>query len=234
MIDATKFASAYNAFWSEMTPTLDLYVRRLNLEYSRREYAPIQDSLTGRRAILAEYAFSLFHEAWRVNGHSVLNLTIEDAAWLETRRRMTPFLGQIVDFDNPLDIDERKEVVELVRRLRGLFSGRLHPNRVRPIFRGCGFIDASEGDIISDQTLFEVKTVDRSFRSIDIRQLISYAALNHSSKQFDIQYIGLFNPRWGIVFRMPIDEACKELSGQSAEELLSLIVHAFSSGDSSR
>ena len=44
-------------------------------------------------------------------------------------------------------------------------------------------------------TLFtKSKTVERAIRSSDIRQLITYAALNYASQQYAIDKIGIFNP----------------------------------------
>jgi len=81
---------------------------------------------------------------------------------------------------------------------------------------------------------FEVKTVDRSFRSADLRQLLTYTALNSVSKEDDINVVGLVNPRRGLSFEMPVSEICMDISGRSAENLFSMVVQVFSSGEISR
>jgi hypothetical protein len=96
-----------------------------------------------------------------------------------------------------------------------------------PVFPGCGFIDTCRGDVLVCKTLFEVKAGDRLFRSIDVRQLVTYAALNLVSRQHKIHKVGLFNPRVGI-------RAAVEVSGKDAITLLSEIVVAISSGETSR
>ena len=70
-------------------------------------------------------------------------------------------------------------------------------------------------------------------RSIDLRQLLTYAALNKSSGGFELNRIGLFNPRRGIFAEFSLDEVCLGVSGTTAEILLSEIIVTISSGDMS-
>ncbi len=105
---------------------------------------------------------------------------------------------------------------------------------VRPVFDGCGYIDASEGDVILGDVIYEVKTVERQFRGTDIRQVVTYAALNSLSKQYTVSNIGLFNPRSGMYFQENIDVLCWEISGKTGQELFSEIEKAISSGETSR
>ncbi len=234
MIDAVTFSSSYNAFWSETTPMLEHFIRRMNLEYLERITVPMEGAKTVRRAVVAEYSFSIFAEKLADTENSRSDSERADIAWNETKHRLRPFLGQGVDLEKPLEANELAEVSEIVKRLLSFFRGGRHPLVVRPLFKGCGFIDASEGDVLTKSTLYEVKTVDRSFRGTDVRQLLTYAALNSSSREADIPCIGLINPRRGVAFEMSVDELCLDISGRPAEELFSLVIQAFSSGEISR
>ena len=234
VIDASTFASSYNAFWGEAAPTLEHFIRHLNLRHLERFEVPVNGNKSGRRAVVAEYAFSIFYEHWADRENVKAADQKSKEAWIQMERRLKPFLGKGISLENPLNEDEENEVFKLSRRLQRFFAGPLYPTEVRPVLPGCGFVDASEADVLVASTLFEVKTVNRSFRSVDVRQLIAYAALNHSSRQLEIEEIGLINPRMGVVFQMPLEEVSREISGRSAEELLSVVVHAFSSGDISR
>ena len=61
-------------------------------------------------------------------------------------------------------------------------------------------IDLGKGDLISSDALFEIKAGDRFFRSVDVRQLIMYGALNSVSQSYQINRLGLFSiPRVGIL-----------------------------------
>jgi hypothetical protein len=106
--------------------------------------------------------------------------------------------------------------------------------RLEPIFPGCGIIDACRGDLIVSNILFEVKAGDRLFRSVDVRQLITYATLNQISKRFTIEKVGLFNPRIGVSATISVDDLCFEISGKNSIELFSEIAAAISSGEISR
>ncbi|MHB0773167.1 TNF domain-containing protein [Bradyrhizobium sp. 5.13L] len=105
---------------------------------------------------------------------------------------------------------------------------------IEPSFPGCGMIDAGKGDLIYSKALFEIKAGDRLFRSVDVRQLIIYSALNFVSNRFQIDSLGLFNPRVGISATISVDDLCTEISGKKSGDLFFDIVAAVSSGDISR
>ncbi len=237
LIDAATFAISYNAFWHANTPTCEHFVRRLNLDGLERFEPPMAKSGTANRALIAEYAFSLFVERKRdsiAGGKRRPNDAIEEAAWLAAEKRLAPYVNQGLDLKRNFDEDERREVDEISRSLVSFFTD---PNRrlvLRPLYSGCGFVDASEGDVIFGKTIYEIKTVDRPFRGSDIRQTITYAALNFAAGQFDIRNIGLFNPRRGQFCDIDLDYFCGEISGRPTQELLAIVIHGISSGEISR
>ena len=234
MIDAATFSSTYSAFWAEAAPMLEHFTRRLNLEYLDRFDVPMKSEKTGRKALIAEFAFSMMVEVLRCAEKPTNSAKLHENAWNDTRRRLRPFLGQGVDLDAPLQQSEKAEAAEIEKRLIAFFKGTNLPMKTRPLFKGCGFVDASEGDILTKSTLFEVKTVDRSFRGADLRQLLTYAALNSASREAEIPSIGLVNPRRGVSFKMSVGQLCVDISGRSAEDLFAMIVQVFSSGELSR
>jgi hypothetical protein len=91
---------------------------------------------------------------------------------------------------------------------------------VSPVFPGCGIIDECVGDVYFSNSLYEVKAGARLFRSIDVRQLLTYAALNKAAPRRSLTEIGLFNPRSGVAFTAPLEEICVEVAGLKADELL--------------
>jgi hypothetical protein len=191
-------------------------------------------SKTTRRAVTAEYAFSLLVERKKSMTRGTFEMgRLEEAAWLETVRRLAPYSAQGLDVESRLSEEEKEEVSIIANRLEVFFNAP-EPIVLRPIFAGCGYIDASEGDVIFGSTLFEIKTVERPVRSSDIRQTITYAALNSASRQFDLQNLGLFNPRRGQYCSVGLEHLCSEISGRPAQELLSIVVQALSSGEISR
>jgi len=237
VIDASTFAASYNAFWHAHAPTCEHFVRRLNLSGLERFFPPMppQSARSSRRAVIAEYAFSLFVERRKALEHSNSEAVLAELAWQETKKRLAPFASQGLDIESPLNEEEAEQVNTISGRL-GTFFNSSRPISVRPMFAGCGYVDASEGDVIFGSTLYEVKTVERPVRSGDIRQTITYAALNAASttSQFKIDYVGLFNPRRGQYCDLDIEYVCSEISGRPAQELFGVIVQALSSGEISR
>ncbi|WP_340331985.1 hypothetical protein [Microbaculum marinum] len=152
----------------------------------------------------------------------------------EAKAKLLPILENPTVLEGEISDVELNQINGLEKRLVSFFRPEIVENIVRPIFSGCGYIDSSEGDIINDGRLFEIKAVDRPFRSSDIRQLITYCALNHLSNQYDIKRIGVFNPRRGVYFSLPVRVVSREISGQTEQELFDNIVNAVSSGDISR
>jgi hypothetical protein len=238
MIDATTFSASYHALWKMYAPTCELFVRRLNMDgYERFDLPLVSSTASSRRALTAEYAFALFKYSLDWGTEPSLKSkrhSMHEMAWGEATRRLGAFGGRGTEIEADLAGDELTEAVHLARRLWKYFDERKMKTVLHPIFSGCGFISASEGDILSGTTIFEVKTVDRTFRGHDIRQLMTYAALNFASKQFSIDRIGLFNPRRGVFCDLDLNETSLEISGRPASELLWLITSAVSSGDLSR
>jgi hypothetical protein len=139
------------------------------------------------------------------------------------------------DVDNPSEA-ERKEINIIADRLQTFFL-RVSEGRgfeVQPKFPGCGIIDTCFGDVRVGDALYEVKAGERTFRSMDLRQLLIYAALCKSARMQPLHRVGLFNPRVGVSFCAGLDHLCLEVSGTSSEELLTEIVRVISSGDTSR
>ena len=231
MIDVSSFSAYHGAFWADHTPTSEHFVRRINLEYTERWSRPVhKPSQPIRAALVAELAFS--RSCARID--DVPEEQIERFAHEETIRRLLPLTEDPNSLYDAISAVEEEQVFELESSLRSFLNARKSVTVTRPVFHGCGYIDSSEGDILSGSCLFEVKAVDRPFRSADVRQLISYCALNHSSRQYSLDTMGLFNPRRGIYFEAPIDDVSREISGQSSQELFDNIVYAISSGDISR
>jgi hypothetical protein len=101
---------------------------------------------------------------------------------------------------------EIKEAIALANRLHRFLRYKCHSKQTsfRPTFKGCGILDSCEADILCGDTLIEVKAGDRTFRAVDLRQVLAYCALNHVDKQYKIEGIAIVNPRHGVgsVFRL--------------------------------
>ena len=237
MIDASVFASSYNSFWKTNSPTFEHFVRQINLNGKRRVDPPMDVSLSKNNSLIAELGFSLFfHEKRNRDAETKLGRdAIHDFSYSDAVHRISAF-GKSGVHGFELTEGEFKESETISRRLSQFFNATLLAEEIflRPIFSGCGYIDASEGDIIFGDTLFEVKTVHRPVRGIDVKQLLTYAALNFSDKKFKIDMIGIFNPRLGICWSSSVEDVCQSVSGLSSQQFLSTLVQTISSGEISR
>jgi hypothetical protein len=83
----------------------------------------------------------------------------------------------------------------------------------RPKLKGYGFIPDLEADLTIDDTLFEVKTVTRNFKSSDLKQLFIYLALKQVSGALNWEYAGLYNPRKGTYCKFNVKSLIYNLTG---------------------
>jgi hypothetical protein len=239
MISERRLASSFTSFWQDLLPAGAALVRRMNMNKER--FCPPLDSQVDptRRAFVNEAGYVLFKTSEEsglppeeVHGGGETFRKICDYAWNSiqgSHRFMAPGSAELGEA-------ESSEVLELARRLRDFFQehGTGNPIGFWPQFAGCGFVDDCQGDILSGNTLYEVKGGERTFRLIDIRQILVYLALNMAAPCYEINQVILMNPRRGTYYKFQIDELAFSVSGKSSVELLSDIIHFVSSGDLSR
>jgi hypothetical protein len=241
LISGSTFCKLYSSFWREVAPTTDLFIRRLNLGQYERDFPEIEaPTAPSRRGFINEVAFELFCRSIRRNERwpsvrpstEQANSAAHDVQSSVSRRERE----RGSEFDTQLLSEEIADIAEQHDRLMRVFTFYYLGATIlpEPNFRGCGIVDTCIGDLLVATTLFEVKAGDRFFRSIDVRQLMTYAALNHVSHQYEIKKAGLFNPRVGIRVEIDLEELCFEISGKKSVELLTEISLALSSGEVSR
>ena len=115
------------------------------------------------------------------------------------------------------------DAVTLSIRLGYFFKERdidLRKLTFEPRFSGCGIIDECFGDILYEKTLYEVKAGERSFRSIDLRQVLVYCALDYAAGNRAISGVCLLNPRHGVHWYAPVSEIASECGAGGAVELM--------------
>jgi hypothetical protein len=246
LISETAFAQSHSSTWRTLAPTTDLFVRKINLQLRQRVYKPLKSMVAPtRRAFVNEIGFDIFSKA--ITNRRKRNLFeqafvnvfeeafVADA--ISSARTTICRIERIRQEDVPEpNEEERLDYLNQSDRLYSFFRKISIGAEIEisPRFVGCGIIDTCFGDVYFDETLFEVKAGDRSFRSVDIRQLLTYAALNKAASARHLNKLGLFNPRTGISCTFGLDELCLEVAGRPSEELLMEIIRVISSGDISR
>lgn len=205
------------------------YIRRRNIELGRwtRKYS---SSLKGNRGVINEMTFRIF---WRCRDHNVTPAELGIESTRLAANEAVDFIRRFREFSrsdvrDPI-AEEVEEAKELAARLQQ-FVDRCEPERVvvAPSFAGCGWVDECNGDMLIDSMLCEVKAGEHKFRSRDLRQVLTYAALNMASRDYNISSVCLVNPRLGVFLQEDLDELCQELSGSSASDVLGEIVSYIS------
>ena len=97
----------------------------------------------------------------------------------------------------------------------------------QPSLAGCGTVEPAQADVLLGRELIEIKAVQRPFRSTDLRQTITYAALAYST-DVAVDCVTLLNPRWGTYHRVDVADLAPDIGAGSWAELMKDLVDAMS------
>lgn len=226
MISERAFAKSFPSFWHELVPLLTpRFVGLFNEAYQKDlldEHGALLKAVpidVGTRAdIVAEFAFwgaRLLHEKGR-DPESLLDEseTVQEASQkaFEVVRK---YEGTKPDVVRPLLPAELKQGLSLAKNYASLYRTCMpaHDVKFGPRFQGCGFLNAAEGDLCIDGTLIEVKTTTRRVSAKDLRQLITYLALDAGAGSQRWSHLAIFNPRRGTFHRAEVDPLLLRVSG---------------------
>lgn len=184
-----------------------------------------------KRGMVNELAFLLAAQAAE-EGDSPHNLSVDivDESTELAQQHVTSLRAYNRRVVTILDEDDVLEARNIAARLQYFLSRVFDGSPDYSIeVSGCGVIDTCSADVFVDGTLVEVKAGLRNYRSSDIRQILTYLALNFASKNLAISDFCIVNPRRGIFLVTSIEDACRAMSGRSEVEVLSSIVDMISS-----
>lgn len=226
MISERAFAKSFASFWQELVPLLTpRFIGLFNAAYKKELVDETGAALRavplepGTRAdIVAEFAFCgarLLHDS----GRAPDGLLDDPAMVKEASRRafevVQRYEGIRPDVVQPLLPSELREGQALAKNYASLYRACEPIGRIEfgPRFQGCGFLNAAEGDLGIDGTLVEVKTTTRTFAGKDLRQLITYLALDAGAGRYRWSHVSIFNPRRGTFHRADADALLLRVSG---------------------
>lgn len=229
MISERELAQYFHSFWQEQFPLLNPgFMRRYNAQEWDRVHAeegyPIRPVQPGKNIerfdLVAELAFewaaaSLGPEADR---QGASQRALQRVATLQGATEIAPPSQHEVAEANALCETYHHFFATVVRNA---------PLRFRPLIKGVGVLNQMEGDFCSDETLFEVKTVNRNLLSSDLRQVIIYLVAGIHSREFTWKRYCIFNPRVGVYFDCEVNELLEYLSGRTPPECISSVVDAL-------
>ncbi|WP_435641123.1 hypothetical protein [Micavibrio aeruginosavorus] len=235
MISEIEFIREHTSFWRTISPLSEDFVRHINIHVLDRAHSALNEkSATSRRALINEVSFRIFcrsaQEKKSIDStleSDLKNITEETVKYISGLRDKAP------NFDQSLNVDEVQEIKKISEKLFSFFKDK-DSLILRPEFSGCGKLDTCYGDVITGDTLYEIKSGGRAFRSLDLRQLILYLSLNRLSGKYEINNLALYNPRQGFHFKINNNEFSMQFSGLSSEELCHRVSYELTQSDMNR
>lgn len=210
MISVGNFAR-HSSVWSAVTPTLDEVVRLANSDKSSLGRAVPSLSQPARHSLIAETAFLLAKEKTSVTERG--NLEVEESA-----RKFLVQLPRSEKLGDPLDDSEWWEVNEICDKIMS-YTHWMSDVEFSPMVPGCGVVDQAVADVATQFQLIEIKAVNRPFKALDLRQLLTYLAMFYA-KGRNFENATVLNPRLGDYFSISLDSLCAGASGKAAVEVL--------------
>lgn len=227
-----EIANGFSAVWSEHFPMLSpTFIVAFNEAFVRPILGsngivqPVSSKVkTLRPDVLAEFGFRLASAASQA-GKSVRVAATDDlvldAANSAAAKRIREFRPGLPLEELRLDLQEQQEGVRLAAVYEEFV--RLWPSETvtfSPMVPGNGILNPCFADLAVGRTLFEVKTVSRSFQSRDLRQLLVYLALQSATGQPRWDYGGLLNPRLSLFCTFSVDWLVTRLSGGRSPKMV--------------
>ncbi|MGI6436467.1 MAG: hypothetical protein ACOX0D_00190 [Sphaerochaeta sp.] len=235
MISEKIFIRNYWGFWDSLFPLHRAFLKGVVMECAQEQHE-IKLTTSGRRfSFVSEIGFQIFSIAI-TKQVSIDSIGFGSTLYNDIQRRCIQQFELFQDDDSticePLSKPEFSDAISISHVLKNRFKGQ--ELTISPKFRGCGIIDTCYGDILVADTLFEIKAVNRNFHVVDFRQLITYCCLNHISKAYAINSIGLFNPKRGMCYTIPLDLFSSAIAGIDINDLYWEIINFISQEETSK
>lgn len=218
MISERTIAEKFASVWKLSFPFLNSNFMRVFNEgqVGKFGYSTIDVGNNIRYDLISECAFNVVVESY--NKFKIEDLVLNDKELdriIKYTAKSIWLSGNYEISDLTLNEAEVEQIISLSNNLLKFIDS--HPTinvNFRPCLKGFGFISDLEGDISIDNTLYEIKTVKRKFRTSDLKQLIVYLALQQvdDSKESWV-YAGLYNPRTGAYCKFNVTSFVSSITG---------------------
>lgn len=235
MISEKVFIKNFTGFWNSLFPLHNAFMKGVIMECSQYQ-SEIELNTSGRRfSFISEVGFQIFAQC-KEHQISFGDITINSDLFKQVEGRCHEKFELFHDDDptirDSLSRNEFDDAIKITQSLSKKFPGNTVV--VNPKFVGCGIIDTCYGDILSNNTLYEIKSVTRNFNIIDFRQLITYCALNYVSKKYNINSIGLYNPKRNMIYKIDLELFASAIAGATISDIYWDIVNFISRDDTSK
>lgn len=226
MISERAFAKSFASFWQDLVPLLTpRFMGIFNEAYEKtlvgedgKAIKPVPMDPNIRADIVAEFAFwgaRLMRERGQAHDEFVNDPALIQEASQRAFDVVEQYEGTKPEVVGPLSPIELQQGIALTKNYEALY--RVGPAGALvtfgPRFQGCGFLDAAEGDLGINKTLIEIKTTTRRVSGKDLKQLITYLALDAGASLHRWSNVAIFNPRRGTLHLAEVDSLLLRVSG---------------------
>jgi len=218
MISERDISEKFSAIWKQnlplMTPSFMRVFNETQIMKINNEPIPTGEDI--RYDIVAETSFNLSHIA--TFEEKTIDEIIADTERFKSIVSKTALsiwtTGNYSESDLIMKSLELEEIQKICSNtLEFIKLTKTNEVEFKPKLKGYSFIPDLTADLSIDDTLYEIKTVNRNFTSSDIKQLFIYLALRQVSEGVNWKYAGLYNPRKGTYCKFNIKSLIYNLSG---------------------
>lgn len=231
MISAERFSQIAGSYWSSVLPGLSHFVRASNQNAEQYADRLTLESDPGRHAVISEMAFLLWGQQ-----HAGLELmNMADAFAAASTRLGVKWDGDL--YPSTLEEVEAREAQMIFENLRRFDEAVDFTSLVvEPRLMGCGVISGGAPDFVAAITaasgtaevIGEIKTVQRTFRSTDYRQMVAYLVLNFASTHRIADVLLLVNPLSGTFVNIDVGSFFWFTRSQTPDEAVAEIAYEWS------
>lgn len=218
MITERDIAEKFSIIWKQnfplLTPNFMRVFNEAQIDMINLKSIPTNDEI--RYDLVSELAFNLAAELIETDitpGQFFIDYTSVIQLVSKTARNIWKS-GNYSQEDLKLNESEECESILICSNIIEFVNKIKKENHVfMPKLKGYGVIPDLIADISIDDTLYEIKTVNRNFRSSDLKQLLIYLALQQVTGEMKWRNGGLYNPRRGVYCKFNIKSLIYNISG---------------------
>jgi len=222
MINERDIAEKFSPVWKQSFPLLTPnFIRMVNgTQLTEVNKVPVIPMLETRYDIVSEIAFTL-SEKIILEHQNLKNIISDDEVFFDIKKEVADKIWRKGNYKDEDLVLSRIEVYETEKITNNIveFVNYKAPDKIvfRPVLKGYSFIPNLEADLLIDDTIVEIKTVNRNFKNSDLKQLLIYFALKQMSDKKNWEFGQLYNPRRGLAFKFELKELISKISGGKSQ-----------------
>lgn len=218
MINERDISEKFSTIWKQqfplLTPNFIRVVNATRVSTINTHHIIPKDNV--RYDLISEIAFTVSEIAYLTKAASsdIFDNEEKRKMIIENTAKIIWKSGNYSESDLIVSGIEKMEIISIANNILEFIEKMGGQDVIyKPRLKGYSFIPDLIADISISDTLYELKTVNRNFKSSDLKQLFIYIALRQVSETENWKYGGLYNPRKGIYYKFDIKDLIFDLTG---------------------